>query len=185
MAAAAALDSLLEVEAAPQKRAVPPRARRFFPNLAANRHLLDNATHPGATELRAWITSAPKLAPPFKGRQLCAGQTRCVDCYFERRRVRTHFNLTAWVRPGDQIICGHDLGPQPVAEVPLSGDSLVLEVAYPNPDQIEVPAWLVAVAGFHEHAHSMFALNEMFWCCLSKHCCKVCLQRKYETKGHE
>ena len=26
--------------------------------------------------------------------------------------------------------------------------------------------WLIGVGGFHEHAHSMFAMNEMFWECL-------------------
>ena len=30
--------------------------------------------------------------------------------------------------------------------------------------------WLIAVGGFHEHAHTMFALTEMFWCCFICFC---------------
>ena len=29
---------------------------------------------------------------------------------------------------------------------------------------LQFAKWLVAVAGFHEHAHSMFAFTQMFWC---------------------
>ena len=30
--------------------------------------------------------------------------------------------------------------------------------------------WLVAVGGFHEHAHRMFGFTEMFWCCFVCYC---------------
>ena len=33
--------------------------------------------------------------------------------------------------------------------------------------------WLIAVGGFHEHAHTMFALNEMFWEALGCRCCAI------------
>lgn len=33
--------------------------------------------------------------------------------------------------------------------------------------------WLIGVGGFHEHAHSMFAMNEMFWECLVCWACTI------------
>lgn len=37
-----------------------------------------------------------------------------------------------------------------------------LKVKWP----LQFAKWLVAVGGFHEHAHTMFAFTEMFWCSL-------------------
>ena len=65
-------------------------------------------------------------------------------------------------------------GPQRIVDVALGdGQSVILLKNMKRRWPLQFASWVVAVGGFHEHAHTMFALNEMFWCCLVCWCLSV------------
>ena len=63
-------------------------------------------------------------------------------------------------------LAGHS-GAERVVDIALGdGQSVILLKNMKRRWPRQYARWVIAVGGFHEHAHSMFGLNEMFWCCL-------------------
>jgi hypothetical protein len=69
---------------------------------------------------------------------------------------------------------GAHSGPERVVDVALGdGQSVILLKNMKRRWPRQYARWVIAVGGFHEHAHTMFGLNEMFWCCLVCWCLSV------------
>ena len=65
-------------------------------------------------------------------------------------------------------------GPEAVVDVAIGdGQSVILKKNMKKRWPRLFARWLIGVGGFHEHAHTMFALNEMFFFCLICWCLAV------------
>jgi hypothetical protein len=74
-------------------------------------------------------------------------------------------------------------GPSRVVDVALGdGQSVILLKNMKRRWTRQYARWVIAVGGFHEHAHTMFGLNEMFWFALVCWCLRVmCITRVFRV----